>query len=74
MALYNPAGFLGIWNPSEEENTIEIRVPFVSKLKQFPDYWTGKVPESLEYSSKNGILKLKLPAFGSVVLQTAKVV
>ncbi|EMM72501.1 glycosyl hydrolase, family 31 domain protein [Leptospira weilii str. 2006001855] len=73
-ALYNPAGFLGIWNPSEEENTIEIRVPFVSKLKQFPDYWTGKVPESLEYSSKNGILKLKLPAFGSVVLQTAKVV
>ncbi|TGM06242.1 glycosyl hydrolase [Leptospira barantonii] len=73
-ALYNPAGFLGIWNPSEEENTIEIKTPFVSKLKQFPDFWTGKVPESFEYSSKTGILKLKLPAFGSVVLQTAKVV
>lgn len=73
-AIYNPAGFLGIWNPSEEENTIEIKTPFVSKLKQFPDYWTGKVPESFEYSPKTGILKLKLPAFGSVVLQTAKVV
>lgn len=55
-ALYNPAGFLGIWNPSEEENTIEIQVPFISKLKQFPDYWTGKVPESLEYFSKSGVL------------------
>lgn len=73
-AIYNPAGFLGIWNPSEEENMIEIKTPFVSKLKQFPDYWTGKVPESFEYSPKTGILKLKLPAFGSVVLQTAKVV
>ncbi|TGK21700.1 glycoside hydrolase family 36 protein [Leptospira kmetyi] len=73
-AIYNPAGFLGIWNPSEEENTIEIKTPFVSKLKQFPDYWTGKVPESFEYSPKTGILKLRLPAFGSVVLQTAKVV
>ncbi|WP_061249605.1 glycoside hydrolase family 36 protein [Leptospira alstonii] len=73
-ALYNPAGFLGIWNPSEEENMIEIQTPFVSKLKQFPDYWTGQIPESLEYSGKTGVLKLKLPAFGSVVLQTAKVV
>ncbi|EMN59921.1 alpha-galactosidase [Leptospira borgpetersenii serovar Javanica] len=73
-ALYNPAGFLGIWNPREEESTIEIQVPFVSKLKQFPDYWTGKVPESLEYFSRSGVLKLKLPAYGSVVLQTAKVV
>ncbi|WP_061226229.1 glycoside hydrolase family 36 protein [Leptospira interrogans] len=73
-ALYNPAGFLGIWNPSEVESTIEIKTTFVSKLKQFTDYWTGQVPESLEYSVKTGILKLKLPAFGSVVLQTAKVV
>ncbi|EMO42275.1 glycosyl hydrolase, family 31 domain protein [Leptospira noguchii serovar Autumnalis str. ZUN142] len=73
-ALYNPAGFLGIWNPSEIENTIEIKTPFVSKLKQFTDYWTGQVPESLEYSGKTGILKLKLPAYGSVVLQTGKVV
>ncbi|EJO69186.1 glycoside hydrolase family 36 protein [Leptospira kirschneri] len=73
-ALYNPAGFLGIWNPNEVENTIEIETTFVSKPKQFIDYWTGQVPESLEYSVKTGILKLKLPAFGSVVLQTAKVV
>ncbi|TGM61669.1 glycoside hydrolase family 36 protein [Leptospira adleri] len=73
-ALYNPAGFLGIWNPSDEENTIEIQAPFVTKQKQFPDFWTGKVPESLEFSPKTGILKLKLPAFGSVVLQTGKVV
>ncbi|XDD49296.1 alpha-galactosidase [Leptospira sp. WS92.C1] len=73
-ALYNPAGFLGIWNPNEEESRIEFTVPFVTKSKQFQDYWTGKVPESLEYSPKTRILKLTLPAYGSVVLEIGKVV
>lgn len=73
-ALYNPAGFLGIWNPTEEETEIRLQTPFVTKAKQFPDYWTGTVPESLDYSPKTGSLRIRLPAYGSVILQTGKVV
>jgi alpha-galactosidase len=65
-ALYNPAGYLGIWNPSEVTRQIEIDLPTTIKSKPpFMDFWTGTVAP-ISISGKKLIVELK--AFESVVV------
>lgn len=65
-ALYNPSGYLGIWNPSEIETTIEVELPTKWNAKPpFMDFWTGTlVPTQIDGKK----LSVVLPPFGSVVL------
>ncbi|TGN07047.1 glycoside hydrolase family 36 protein [Leptospira ilyithenensis] len=67
-AMYNPAGFLGIWNPNEIAKKITVRLPFTIKSKEpYLDYWTGTIVD-LELSAKKDSIEMELPAYGSVVL------
>lgn len=65
-ALYNPAGYLGIWNPREEEHTIRFAIPQGLKTKApFLDFWTGTM---VDLRVVDGHFETTLPAFGSVVV------
>lgn len=42
--LYNPAGFLGIWNPTSRPQWVSLKLPprlDRAALRQAKDYWTG---------------------------------
>ncbi|MCW7504993.1 glycoside hydrolase family 36 protein [Leptospira paudalimensis] len=66
LALYNPGGYLGIWNPTEEEKTVRINLPPGVKTKApFLDFWTGT---RVELQPVDGGFETTLPAFGSVVV------
>ncbi|XDD47203.1 glycoside hydrolase family 36 protein [Leptospira sp. WS39.C2] len=66
LALYNPGGYLGIWNPTEEEKTVRIQLPPGVKTKApFLDFWTGT---RVELQPVEGGFETTLPAFGSVVV------
>ncbi|EQA44246.1 glycoside hydrolase, family 31 domain protein [Leptospira broomii serovar Hurstbridge str. 5399] len=71
-ALYNPAGFLGIWNPSDTSREIELNLTFPWEKKSTIDYWTGQIVESLEIEPRKKILKIRLGAWESVVLSSGK--
>ncbi|TGL24775.1 alpha-galactosidase [Leptospira bourretii] len=65
-AMYNPAGYLGIWNPTEEERTIQVAIPQGLKTKEpFLDFWTGTM---VNLRMIGGHFEITLPAFGSVVV------
>lgn len=65
-ALYNPGGYLGIWNPTEEEKVVRITLPPGVKTKApFLDYWTGT---RVDLQPVEGGFEVTLPAFGSVVV------
>ncbi|TGM69910.1 alpha-galactosidase [Leptospira levettii] len=66
LALYNPGGYLGIWNPTEEEKTVRITLPPGVKTKApFLDFWTGT---RVDLQPVDGGFETTLPAFGSVVV------
>ncbi|MCW7464713.1 alpha-galactosidase [Leptospira levettii] len=66
LALYNPGGYLGIWNPTEEEKTVRITLPPGVKTKApFLDFWTGT---RVDLQPVVGGFETTLPAFGSVVV------
>ncbi len=66
-ALYNPAGYLGVWNPEPEERELLIEMPVPIKANaSLIDFWTGQsIPFQL--ANKGLELTLRLPAFGSYV-------
>ncbi|MDF3820603.1 alpha-galactosidase [Leptospira sp. 96542] len=65
-ALYNPAGYLGIWNPTESEKMVKVKLPKTLNTKEpFMDFWTGtRVDAKLDSQT----MTILLPAFGSVVV------
>ncbi|MCC5816624.1 MAG: alpha-galactosidase [Leptospira sp.] len=63
--IYNPAGFLGVWNPTSKPKKIHLKLPAQPKNSSWEDFWTGQVEESAEW--ENGILTLNLEAYGSRV-------
>ncbi len=67
-ALYNPSGYLGIWNSTEQTKTVQVPLPPGLKPKEpFLDFWTGtRIDCSL--SEKKDLLSVELPAFGSAVI------
>ncbi|TGK46693.1 glycoside hydrolase family 36 protein [Leptospira bouyouniensis] len=66
LALYNPGGYLGIWNPTEEEKTVRFSLPPGVKTKApFLDFWTGT---RVDLHPVDGGFETTLPAFGSVVV------
>lgn len=66
LGLYNPGGYLGIWNPTEEEKTVKITLPPGVKTKDpFLDFWTGTM---VDLRPVDGGFETTLPAFGSVVV------
>lgn len=66
LALYNPGGYLGIWNPTEEEKTVRFTLPPGVKTKApFLDFWTGT---RVDLQPVDGGFETTLPAFGSVVV------
>ncbi len=71
-ALYNPAGFLGIWNPSDEKKEILLNLFFPWDKKNNLDYWTGEKPESLEIDSRKKTLRITLAPWSTVVLHGGK--
>lgn len=71
-ALYNPSGYLGIWNPSDQKKEISLSLFFPWDKKNSVDYWTGKKPESLEIDSRKKILKIEMEPWSTVVLYSGK--
>jgi alpha-galactosidase len=66
LALYNPGGYLGIWNPTEEEKIVKFTLPPGVKTKApFLDFWTGT---RVDLHPVDGGFETTLPAFGSVVV------
>jgi alpha-galactosidase len=67
QGLYNPAGFVGIWNVKEEPAKISVTLPKpIRSNGPFLDFWTGTIVD-FELSEKKDRIELELPAFGSVV-------
>lgn len=71
-AIYNPAGYLGIWNPSDEKKELQLDLFFPWDKKNRIDYWTGTSPESLEIDSKKKVLRITLEPWSTVVLHSGK--
>ncbi len=64
-ALYNPSGFLGVWNPFPKTRILQIPLPFLPKNSVWKDYWTEAIHESARV--KDGCLILELEGFDSKV-------
>lgn len=71
-AMYNPAGYLGIWNPSDQKKEIRLNLFFPWDKKNQFDYWTGEIPSSLEIDSKKKTLRISLEPWSTVVLHSGK--
>ncbi|TGK04812.1 alpha-galactosidase [Leptospira semungkisensis] len=71
-AMYNPAGFLGIWNPSDEKKEIQLSLFFPWDKKNTVDYWTGETPKSLEIDSRKKLLQITLEPWSTVTLHSGK--
>ncbi|PJZ68888.1 alpha-galactosidase [Leptospira perolatii] len=74
LAMFNPAGFLGIWNPSDQSKDLELVLSFPWDKKNSVDIWTGKSPESLHWDSKKKTLKINLEPWSSYILGPGKLV
>lgn len=61
-ALYNPTGYLGIWNPTAELKKIELELPFSLPTKVYKDYWTDKEEDKLIIQGQN--IQITLEPFG----------
>ncbi|MDZ4727719.1 MAG: glycoside hydrolase family 36 protein [Leptospira sp.] len=67
QGMFNPAGYVGIWNVKDVPSKIRIQLPKPIRSKgPFMDYWTGTMIDC-ELSQKKDHISLELPAFGSVV-------
>ncbi len=67
QGLYNPAGYVGLWNVTNEPKKLSVALPKPIKSKgPFLDFWTGTIVDC-ELSPKKDRIELELPAFGSVV-------
>lgn len=71
-AMYNPAGFLGIWNPSETSKEIRLDLSFPWEKNRRIDYWSGQLVENIEIDPKRKSLKIRLEPWESVVLSSGK--
>ncbi|MCC6275287.1 MAG: alpha-galactosidase [Leptospiraceae bacterium] len=67
--LYNPSGFFGVWNPTEEAEWVEVKLPVPFKNKKVKNYWTNKSIEDFSFDSAQKKIRIKLPAYGSVVIE-----
>jgi alpha-galactosidase len=67
QGLYNPAGYIGLWNVKEEPVKMSVTLPKPIRSKgPFLDFWTGTMID-IELSPKKDKIDIELPAFGSVV-------
>ena len=66
-ALYNPNGFLGIWNPSPNKKSIQINLPIQPKNSTWTNYWTDKIEESAVWNSEAKTLTLEMLPYESAV-------
>ncbi len=67
LGLYNPAGYLGIWNPSDRPRKVVVEIPAAvssASLKKARDYWTV-VPVAWEIQGHH--ISLPLAPFESIV-------
>ncbi len=65
--LYNPAGYVGIWNPTNRPDRIRFVLPAevdASSLRRARDYWTG---DALQFSIQGSEASIALGAYESVV-------
>ncbi|MBE7412616.1 MAG: alpha-galactosidase [Leptospiraceae bacterium] len=67
--LYNPAGFFGVWNPTDEAEWVEVKLPFSLKKGKIKNYWSNKPIEDFSYDSVKKTIKVKLYPYGSVVIE-----
>ncbi|WCL48235.1 glycoside hydrolase family 36 protein [Leptospira sp. GIMC2001] len=65
--LWNPAGYLGVWNPTDKSKTIKMKTPVAIRNTEWIDYWTGNKEISVQYDNDSQILEIELPAYGSRV-------
>jgi alpha-galactosidase len=66
--MYNPNGYLGVWNPTKEKKKIKLQVPVKNSSSGWIDFWTGeKIARDLEFDPKTGILEIVLEGFESQV-------
>jgi len=66
-ALYNPAGFLGIWNPTESRTQIQLELPVSLKGDLvFRDYWTEQIWTAM-LTNRGTELAIELDPYQSVV-------
>lgn len=65
--LYNPAGYLGLWNPTPRPERVRFLLPDGldgSSLRRAKDYWTG---DALQFTVMGAEAWIVLGAFESVV-------
>lgn len=65
--MYNPSGYLGVWNPSKKRKLIEIKIPVSPKNLEWKDYWTGEIEPTASWDSDSNLLTLELPGYESRV-------
>ncbi|GBF50586.1 alpha-galactosidase [Leptospira ryugenii] len=69
-ALYNPAGYLGVWNETDQSKKIRLDLPKALKSSgPFFDFWTGETV-SCELSQKKDQIEIQVPAHSTMVFAT----
>lgn len=67
--LYNPNGYLGIWNPTNENKTIVLKLPFTPKNENWINYWTGIKDETVQWNAIENKISINLDSFDSRVFE-----
>ncbi len=70
--ILNEAGIIGLWNPTEFEEIIELSLPVKTKIQPTPDYWTGQFVPGIEINSSKQTVRAILKPFQSVVIGIAE--
>jgi alpha-galactosidase len=67
QGLYNPTGYLGVWNPSKKRKTIQLRIPVSPKNLEWKNYWTDEIEQTASWDSDTKLLTLELDGYESRV-------
>lgn len=67
-AIYNEAGYLGIWNSEKIEKWIEVDLPENIKIGEAVDYWTSEQIPDFELNEESKKLRVKLPPYKAIVV------
>lgn len=66
-AMFNPGGYLGIWNPSEKEEFVRLNLPKPFKKPRFVNEFTGEVFEGSVLENGKRLEFLLPPKFSAVL-------
>ncbi len=63
--MYNEAGILGVWNPTDKEEWVELELPTKIKFQITEDYWTKEFVKDLEIGKT---LRVFLKPFQTILI------